>query len=94
LKAILLGVPSTETFNLTLPKSISSGRICSKAATLSPLLQAKTIEGLAPLKSQLQAIYGSPSNSASNFLITIVQGGRIFRRVSAIFLYLFLKKFF
>jgi hypothetical protein len=55
-KALLEGIPSTATFSLTLPKFTSSGRICYRAATLSPLLQARTIEGSVPEKLALQAI--------------------------------------
>jgi len=55
-KVRLDGTPSTATVSVTPPKQISSGRICCRAATLSPLLHDSTIEGLAPEKSQLQAI--------------------------------------
>jgi len=84
LKALLDGLPSIVIFKSTPPKLILSGRICSRAAILSPLLQASTIVGCSPEKSVLHAIYGSPSKRASILRITIVQGGRIFNLASVI----------
>jgi len=45
----LLGTPSTPIVRVTLPNFFSVGRSLCRAATLSPLLQARTIEGPAAL---------------------------------------------